>query len=151
MEIKITPKQLQEKSALVYGLIKTEDDLSAAKTSKLQYAVQKFNKLSNAAQAKVNEKIEDIRIDNAAEDDKGIIIMKEYKDSRGETQFKKEYTKEGEKKLNSDFKNLMETEITFDTYIFSNESVIATFDEFVVEELRGVFFPEIKAELSKVD
>ena len=62
-----------------------------------------------------NEKLEDIRLDNAHTDDKGCLIT----DDKGGYK----YSKEGIKKLNKDIKTLLQNTFEFYQFTFSNEGI----------------------------
>ena len=57
-------------------------------------------------------------------------------DEKGNPQFSKENRKKHEKRV----KEILAEEVEFESYIYTGD--ISKFDEFVVEELRGFFFPE---------
>lgn len=62
-----------------------------------------------------NEKLEDIRLDNAHTDEKGCLIL----DEKGGYKF----SKEGLKKMNKDVKELLEQEFEFYQFTFSSEGI----------------------------
>lgn len=62
-----------------------------------------------------NEKVEDIRLDNAHTDDKGCLLL----DDKGGYK----YSKDGLKKMNADIKALLEQEFEFYQFTFSNEGI----------------------------
>ena len=146
--MEITYKDLEDKLNVYYSLVGTPEQLATATTTKLAYAIQKNAKLSKPIFTELQEKIQDLRLDNAAEytpdskkPEEKLIRKTEYKDKEGNAQFRYEYTKEGEKALSNAMKELVNTKIDFEPYVYSDEEVISRFDEFLVEDLRGVFFP----------
>jgi len=83
-----------------------------------------------------NEKLEDLRLDNAHTDDSGALIL----DEKGGYKF----SKEGLKKLNKDIKNLLEDTFEFYQFTFSNEGLeLYGFLEGWVE---GLDFPKVEVE-----
>ena len=62
-----------------------------------------------------NEKVEDIRLDNAHTDEKGCLIL----DDKGGYK----YSKDGLKKMNKDVKNLLEQEFELYQFTFSHEGI----------------------------
>lgn len=62
-----------------------------------------------------NEKLEDIRLDNAHTDDKGCLIT----DEKGGYK----YSKEGTKKLNKDIRALLQETFEVDQFTFSTEGI----------------------------
>lgn len=62
-----------------------------------------------------NEKVEDIRLDNAHCDEKGCLLL----DEKGGYKF----SKDGLKKMNKDIKALMEQEFEFYQFTFSHEGI----------------------------
>jgi len=62
-----------------------------------------------------NEKVEDIRLDNAHTDEKGCLIL----DDKGGYK----YSKDGLKKMNKNVKNLLEQEFELYQFTFSHEGI----------------------------
>lgn len=62
-----------------------------------------------------NEKLEDLRLDNANTDSTGSLLL----DEKGGYK----YSKEGVKKLNKDIKNLLDESFEFYQFTFSNEGI----------------------------
>ena len=62
-----------------------------------------------------NEKVEDIRLDNAHTDEKGCLIL----DDKGGYK----YSKDGLKKMNKDIKTLLEQEFDVYQFTFSNDGI----------------------------
>lgn len=62
-----------------------------------------------------NEKVEDIRLDNAHCDENGCLIL----DEKGGYK----YSKDGLKKMNADIKKLLEQTFDFYQFTFSNEGI----------------------------
>ena len=73
--------------------------------TKIQKKLFKFGEKLKPYQEVFNDKLEEIRLDNAATDDKGTLIVTE----KGEYKF----TKEGLRKLKEDVKVLNETDFDF--------------------------------------
>lgn len=83
-----------------------------------------------------NEKVEDIRLDNAHCDEKGCLIL----DEKGGYKF----SKEGLKKMNKDVKSLLEQEFEFYQFTFSHEGIerYAFLDGWV----EGLEFPKMETD-----
>jgi hypothetical protein len=88
-----------------------------------------------------NEKLEDLRLDNAHTDDSGALIL----DEKGGYKF----SKEGLKKLNKDIKKLLDDTFEFYQFTFSNEGIeIYGFLEGWVE---GLEFPKEEVDADDVE
>jgi len=83
-----------------------------------------------------NEKVEDIRLDNAHTDEKGCLIL----DDKGGYK----YSKDGLKKMNKDIKTLLEQEFDVYQFTFSNDGIekYAFLDGWV----EGLSFPKDEVE-----
>lgn len=83
-----------------------------------------------------NEKLEDLRLDNAHTDESGALIL----DDKGGYKF----SKDGLKKLNKDIKKLLEQTFEFYQFTFSHEGIENY--GFLEGWVEGLSFPEIKQE-----
>jgi len=83
-----------------------------------------------------NEKVEDIRLDNAHTDEKGCLIL----DEKGGYK----YSKDGLKKMNKDIKALLEKEFEFYQFTFSNEGIENY--AFLEGWVEGLVFPKNEVE-----
>jgi hypothetical protein len=81
--------------------------------------------------------MEDLRLDNAATDEKGVLIV----DDKGEYKF----TKEGLKKLKEDIKKLSESEFDFTPIEVLNPKGLEEF-HFLKDWVNGVTFDEQEVE-----
>jgi hypothetical protein len=81
-----------------------------------------------------NERLEDIRLDNAHTDDKGCLIT----DEKGGYK----YSKEGTKKLNKDIKALLQESFEFYQFTFSKDGI----ENYVFLEgwVEGLEFPKME-------
>jgi len=87
-----------------------------------------------------NEKVEDIRLDNAHTDEKGCLIL----DDKGGYK----YSKDGLKKMNKNIKALLEKEFEFYQFTFSNEGIENY--AFLEGWVEGLVFPKEVEELEVV-
>jgi hypothetical protein len=85
---------------------------------------------------KYNEKLEDIRLDNAHTEDNGCLIL----DEKGGYK----YSKDGLKKMNKDIRTLLESEFSFDTFSFSSDGI--ELYGFLQGWVDGLNFPELQFE-----
>ena len=85
---------------------------------------------------KYNEKLEDIRLDNAHTEENGCLIL----DEKGGYK----YSKDGIKKMNKDIRVLLESEFSFDTFNFSSEGI--ELYGFLQGWIEGLEFPELQFE-----
>jgi hypothetical protein len=83
-----------------------------------------------------NEKVEDIRLDNAHVDEKGCLIL----DEKGGYKF----SKDGLKKMNKDIKALLEQEFEFYQFTFSHEGIENY--AFLEGWVEGLEFPKVETE-----
>ena len=83
-----------------------------------------------------NEKVEDIRLDNAHTDEKGCLIL----DEKGGYK----YSKDGLKKMNKDIKALLEKEFEFYQFTFSNDGIENY--AFLEGWVEGLVFPKDEVE-----
>lgn len=81
-----------------------------------------------------NEKLEDIRLDNAHTEENGCLIL----DEKGGYKF----SKDGLKKMNKDVRALLDSKFEFYQFTFSNEG-IETYG-FLEGWVEGIEFPELK-------
>lgn len=106
--------------------------------------VKKLQKIGSKIKANLeiyNEKLEDLRLDNAHTDSTGALVL----DEKGGYKF----SKDGLKKLNKDLKNLMEEEFEFYQFTFSNEGI--ELYGFLQGWVEGLEFPEIQEEADEVE
>lgn len=137
MKVKTTYQEFLEKSNLVKTvLITNAEEAKPGVKSKLKYAIQRFDKLTRMVYEEIQEKTTDINRKFAAEKpDTHHILF----DEKGGYVYTKKAIEERDKEL----KSLNRETATFETYLFEDETRIQEFDEFIVEELRGFFFPTI--------
>lgn len=99
--------------------------------------IKKLQKIGTKLKAQLdiyNEKLEDLRLDNAHTDDNGALIL----DDKGGYKF----SKDGLKKLNSAVKDLLKEEFEIYQFTFSTEG-IETY-AFLEGWVEGLEFPELK-------
>lgn len=112
---KIT-KTYQELLQLVNAInILSNDKVHAKANSK---GIKKLQSIGTKLKAQLdvyNERLEDIRLDNAHTDSEGCLIM----DEKGGYKF----SKDGLKKLNADVKKLLASEFEFYQFTFSHEGI----------------------------
>lgn len=99
--------------------------------------IKKLQKIGTKLKAQLdiyNEKLEDLRLDNAHTDDNGALIL----DEKGGYKF----SKDGLKKLNSAVKDLLKEEFEIYQFTFSTEG-IETY-AFLEGWVEGLEFPELK-------
>jgi hypothetical protein len=106
--------------------------------------VKKLQKIGAKIKAQLetyNEKLEDLRLDNAHTDSTGALVL----DEKGGYKF----SKDGLKKLNKDIKNLLEDTFEFYQFTFSHEGLeLYGFLEGWVE---GLEFPKQEVEADEVE
>lgn len=130
--------------AELLGLVTTMNALGSnkefaeANTKGMKKLEKVGTKLKNVLET-YNERLEDIRLDNAHTDDKGCLIT----DEKGGYK----YSKEGTKKLNKDIKALLQESFEFYQFTFSKDGI----ENYVFLEgwVEGLEFP--KMELSDDD
>jgi hypothetical protein len=112
---KIT-KTYQELLQLVNAInILSGDKTHAKENSKGIKKLQSIGTKLKSQLEQYNEKLEDIRLDNAHTDSDGSLIL----DEKGGYKF----SKEGLKKLNADVKKLLSSEFEFYQFTFSHEGL----------------------------
>jgi hypothetical protein len=122
-------------------LVTTINALSSNKdhvdqNSKGMKKLQKIGEKIKSNLEDYNEKLEDIRLDNAHTDDKGCLIMEDkggYK-----------YSKDGIKKLNKDIKALLQSTFELYQFTFSNEGIENY--AFLEGWVEGLEFPKMEQE-----
>jgi hypothetical protein len=125
---KITYNKLAYSVELINSLIPKE---KSETQTKLKYAVQKFAKSVEKVFADYNEKVSDINILHASEDEKGNLIM------NGGIYT---YTKAAQKERLAELNKLGNEHLfDFNPYILTDEETIKKIDPFIAEELKGVF------------
>ena len=105
--------------------------------TKVQKKLFKFGEKLKSYQEDYANKIEDLRLDNAATDDKGVLIVNE----KGEYRF----SKDGLKKLRDDIKSLNESEFDFKPIEVLNPKGLEEF-HFLKDWVTGVTFDEEEAD-----
>ena len=99
--------------------------------------VKKLQKIGEKIKANLdtyNEKLEEIRLDNANTDKDGSLLL----DENG----KYKYSKDGLKNLNKGIKNLLDSKFEFYQFTFSNEGIENY--AFLEGWVEGLEFPELK-------
>ena len=127
-------------------LVTTINALSSNKdhvdqNSKGMKKLQKIGEKIKANLEAYNEKIEDIRLDNAHTDDKGCLIMDDKNSYK--------YSKDGIKKLNKDIKALLQSTFEFYQFTFSNEGIENY--AFLEGWVEGLEFPKMEQEDETID
>jgi hypothetical protein len=105
--------------------------------TKVQKKLFKFGEKLKTYQETYVNKVEELRLDNAATDDKGVLTVNE----KGEYKF----TKEGLKKLREDIKKLNESEFDFKPIEVLNPKGLEEF-HFLKDWVNGVTFDEQEIE-----
>lgn len=105
--------------------------------TKVQKKLFKFGEKLKPYQETYVNKVEELRLDNAATDDKGVLTV----DEKGEYKF----TKEGLKKLRDDIKSLNESEFDFKPIEVLNPKGLEEF-YFLKDWVNGVTFDEQEIE-----
>lgn len=123
-----------EKIGLVIGQI---NQVIGKQETKVQKKLFKFGEKLKPYQEEYVNKIEELRLDNAATDDKGVLTV----DEKGEYKF----TKEGLKKLRDDIKSLNESEFDFKPIEVLNPKGLEEF-HFLKDWVTGVIFDEQEIE-----
>jgi hypothetical protein len=127
-------------------LVTTINALSSNKdhvdqNSKGMKKLQKIGEKIKSNLEDYNEKLEDIRLDNAHTDDKGCLIMEDkggYK-----------YSKDGIKKLNKDIKALLQSTFELYQFTFSNEGIENY--AFLEGWVEGLEFPKMELSDDEVE
>ena len=123
-----------EKIGLVIGQI---NQVIGKQETKVQKKLFKFGEKLKPYQEEYVNKVEELRLDNAATDDKGVLTV----DEKGEYKF----TKEGLKKLRDDIKSLNESEFDFKPIEVLNPKGLEEF-HFLKDWVTGVIFDEQEIE-----
>ena len=105
--------------------------------TKVQKKLFKFGEKLKTYQEEYLNKIEELRLDNAAVDEKGVLVVNE----KGEYRF----SKEGLKKLREDIKKLNESEFDFKPIEVLNPKGLEEF-HFLKDWVTGVTFDEEEAD-----
>jgi hypothetical protein len=103
-----TNKQLLE-------LVRSLNATTAEKGSKREVKLKKIAEKIKPIFEQYDEKRQEVRLDNAYCDEKGILELDEKSDYK--------YTKDGIKKMNGDMKNLLEQTFDFYEFTFSTEGI----------------------------
>jgi hypothetical protein len=105
--------------------------------TKVQKKLFKFGEKLKTYQEDYVTKVEELRLDNAATDEKGVLVVNE----KGEYRF----SKEGLKKLREDIKKLNESEFDFKPIEVLNPKGLEEF-HFLKDWVTGVTFDEEEAD-----
>ena len=105
--------------------------------TKVQKKLFKFGEKLKSYQEDYVTKVEELRLDNAATDEKGVLVVNE----KGEYRF----SKEGLKKLREDIKKLNESEFDFKPIEVLNPKGLEEF-HFLKDWVTGVTFDEEEAD-----
>ena len=121
------------------GLVQTMNALGlnrefAAANTKGMKKLEKVGAKLKSVLETYNERLEDIRLDNAHTDDKGCLIT----DEKGGYK----YSKEGTKKLNKDIKALLQESFEFYQFTFSTEGIENY--AFLEGWVEGLEFPKVE-------
>jgi hypothetical protein len=120
------------------GLVITQINAVIGKQeTKVQKKLFKFGEKLKPFQQEYVNKIEELRLDNAATDDKGVLVT----DEKGEYKF----SKDGLKKLREDIKKLNESEFDFKPIEVLNPKGLEEF-HFLRDWVTGVTFDEEEIE-----
>jgi hypothetical protein len=120
------------------GLVITQINAVIGKQeTKVQKKLFKFGEKLKPFQQEYVNKIEELRLDNAATDDKGVLVT----DEKGEYKF----SKDGLKKLREDIKKLNESEFDFKPIEVLNPKGLEEF-HFLKDWVNGVTFDEQEIE-----
>lgn len=107
--------------------------------TKIQKKLFKFAEKLKPFQEEYMKQVEELRLDNAATDDKGVLILNE----KGDYNF----TKEGLKKLTSDLNTLKDKEFAFEPINVVNPQGLEEFT-FLEDWTKGIdFIKQIEEEL----
>ena len=123
-----------EKIGLVIGQINA---VIGKQETKVQKKLFKFGEKLKTYQETYVNKVEELRLDNAATDEKGVLVVNE----KGEYRF----SKEGLKKLRDDIKKLNESEFDFKPIEVLNPKGLEEF-HFLKDWVTGVTFDEEEAD-----
>jgi vacuolar-type H+-ATPase subunit I/STV1 len=128
------------------GLVQTMNALGsnrefAESNTKGMKKLQKVGEKLKSVLEAYNEKLEDIRLDNAHTDDKGCLIT----DEKGGYK----YSKDGTKKLNKDIKALLQESFEFYQFTFSKDGI----ENYVFLEgwVEGLEFPKVEQSDDEVE
>ena len=128
-------KSYQELLQLVNAInILSGDQEHASANTKGIKKLQKIGTKMKEHLEAYNEKLEDIRLDNAHTEENGCLIL----DEKGGYKF----SKDGLKKMNKDVRALLDSKFEFYQFTFSNEG-IETYG-FLEGWVEGIEFPELK-------
>lgn len=116
--------------------ILSNDKAHVASNTKGVKKLQKIGGKIKAHLDEYNEKLEDLRLDNAHTDSTGALIL----DEKGGYKF----SKDGLKKLNKDIRDLMEKDFELYQFTFSTEGIENY--GFLEGWVEGLTFPEIQEE-----
>lgn len=103
--------------------------------------LQKIGAKIKANLDEYNEKLEDLRLDNANTDESGSLIL----DEKGNYK----YSKDGLKNLNKEIKKLLDSSFEFYQFTFSNEGIED--HTFLAGWVEGIEVPVVKEEEEEVE
>jgi hypothetical protein len=134
MEVTKTVKEIKEILEAAYTYLTFTDDRKveySEKASKFNWA---YFKLEKVIKTKVTDWSEDAKIEHAAADDKGVLLVKDAN---------YQYTKDGKKGLLAALRAIDERPITFVPYLCQDEKINAEIRSFEphFELLAGVLIP----------
>ena len=119
------------------GLINQMNFVIGKSETKVQKKIQKIYEKVKSHHESYNAQMEELRLDNAATDDKGVLLM----DDKGGYKF----NKEGVKKLTKDLETLSNKEFDFKSIEIINTQGLEDF-HFLEEWTSGITFNEKEAE-----
>ena len=119
------------------GLINQMNFVIGKAETKVQKKLQKIYEKVKVHHESYNAQMEELRLDNAATDDKGVLLM----DDKGGYKF----NKEGVKKLTKDIEVLSNKEFDFNTIEVINTQGLENF-HFLEEWTSGITFTEKEVE-----
>jgi hypothetical protein len=131
-------KTVQKKYSDLVLSINIINAIIGGQETKIQKKLQKFyEKALKPHHDSYNEQAEELRLDNAATDDKGVLLLDEKGGYR--------YNKEGRKKLEQDFKKLSEKEFDYNLIDVVNPQGLEEFT-FLKDWTNGIDFVEAVVE-----
>lgn len=129
--MQITYKEIVEKQKLIASLL-TPEELQRGAQSKLLYAVKRWEKSAKKILDQVQDAFDAINLEFAEEHKETKVLLT---DQYGKLQF----TREKEALKRAKLRKAEEHAYEFEPYLFTDEERIKDFDEFSVEELKGIF------------
>jgi hypothetical protein len=132
-----TEKENKKKYKELNILINSINAVIGNQETKVQKKLQKFYDKIKSYNESYSNQLEELRLDNAAVDDKGLLLL----DDKGGYKFQKE----GLKKLNADFDILNEKEFDFKAIEVINPQGLEKF-HFLKDWTVGIEFDKIEEE-----